>query len=314
MSFNNVFPGKAWQPEPAERYNAVNDLLRNTENSANIPGGGLPNNIIMGYVPENISIPEFSPVSLIKMHSLPGEEILNGQCCMEIGIPGISLYIDDYQYPFGVALAYGKKNSFIPVQIYGSVAFPRSRYGGFNFEKIKTGSPLVPQKNSWIEPNDDSQLCATVLVPPRNGNSTVDYGIISLAPLFTFSFTGTFKLIAIDDNNFKVVNGINHEDEYCGEIISSGTAGFPLKIKSETFSGNGRVYVKVHYKRIYNENSGEYSVTYSAFLSRSSTTVYPYQTDEGDFFALDIGSFSNGVCYQHHKDGNINLRDYGWYL
>lgn len=311
MSFNNVSPGEAWKPEPAERYNAVNALLNNATNTVISPGGGLPNNIIMGYVPQDVDVSAYDPVFLEKMYSDkdPGFELLNGQCCMEVSKKG------DNTKPFGIALGskYGTTTAFIPIQIYG-LAVMRSSHG--DWETGDFASPVVATGH-WQKQNNTDAPCGVVIAPPKQNKLLGGgyLGVISLPPLFKNYFSGTFKLVAIDKNSFKVVDGANPENPVCGKITASHP-DFPLEVPAQTFSGNGDLWLVIHYKRSYNESDGTYSVKYSVKWSRSYNTGRDPSTPnaEFDFYQLKIGRFRDGVCYQDYKDGDFNLTNQGWYL
>lgn len=310
MSFNNVSPGEAWKPEPAERYNAVNALLNNASNTVISPGGGLPNNIIMGYVPQDVTVSAYDPVFLEKLYSDkdPGFELLNGQCCMQISK-------ESDNKPFGIALEEKLDkgtSAFIPIQVYGLAVMKSADYQG-KWEVGDFASP-VPASKGWTKQKKTNDPCGVVIAPPQATEKGY-LGVISLPPLFKDYFSGTFKLVAIDKNSFKVVDGANPENPICGKILGNHP-DFPLEVPTQTFSGNGQLWLVVHCDRSYNESDGTYSVKYSVKWSRSYNTDNPTikPSMSYDFVQQRIGSFSDGVCYQVYKDGDLNLTNQGWYL
>ncbi len=318
MSFNNVSPGQAWRPEPAARYNAVNTLLNNTVDRVDSPGGGLPNNIIMGYAPGDKELTRYSTVVLVKLHNDPGAEVLNGQCCMEIAFGNEAAEYAQKNTPiYGVTLDFiFSDRRYVPVQIYGLVPFTSSNYS--TSDPLFPGKALVPSlSGKWVDPvDDDTQVCATVVVPPRHGSDYNSYGVLSLPPLFSYGFKGMFKLIPLSTTSCRVVNGANHNAQYCGTVYAKK----PINVEAQTFNFGSStesnwIYLIMHYKRSYDKNTGKFSVEYSARLDTKPGKGNYLTTDEEDFLTIYLGYFKNGSCHQSYTKGNVNIADdYGWYL
>ena len=68
MAFENVQPGDAWRPEPAARYNAVNDLLNRTAAPTEARQTRLGDHrgalIVLGEVPSGAVVEQYAPVYL----------------------------------------------------------------------------------------------------------------------------------------------------------------------------------------------------------------------------------------------------------
>ena len=145
-NFNDVLPGDLWQPEPAARYNAVNELLRR-ESMAVQPTAPAVNShcLLQIFNPTENPFPPGSPVQTDTFFAPEGYGHIDRRNLHAYGRP-----VGDERAVWGVALEEIRPLHSGPVQMAGVALLKDIQGKYYNAIELRNGSELIESKNNFI--------------------------------------------------------------------------------------------------------------------------------------------------------------------
>ena len=287
MSFRDVVSGEVWRPEPAERYNAVNQLLRQ-ERSGNV----MPRRPVSGNTLDfcNVSpteIPRFTPVSITGVYAEHEQENLWSRYDGQVLVSGVPAVNDLYLW--GIAA-----DSVLPGE-FGTLTV-----SGLTPAWFPAGCRRVLPTPSGLAAGDGAEVVAEC-VEYSSGDRFP--GIIRLGGVSggDGGYCGAFKLQAVSVQEAEIVYGMDPSREYCGRTDVPGLEFIPRGNLTLPEARLYQIYLVFFYQR--DENS-------------RYTAEFLTEIPEDAVFYTPIGTFFNGMVKQVLDTGSSETLFFGntWYL
>lgn len=145
-NFNDVLPGDLWQPEPAARYNAVNELLRRESMTAAQTAPTVdPHCLLQIFNPTEKTFPPGSPVQTDTFFAPEGFGHIDRRNLHAYGRP-----VTDERAVWGVALEEIRPRRSGPVQLAGVALLKDIQGKYYNALELRDGHELIESRNNFI--------------------------------------------------------------------------------------------------------------------------------------------------------------------